>query len=167
MRPVGHKFCTKCEKYLDYKNFSLCKRVGLQPKCKSCNKVYRESKKEAIASYQRKRYLEQPESYKLANIKRRALNPSGVRKNIKDYKTRKKFALPSWLTKEQHKQIENFYWLAEDLKRTSGEVYHVDHIVPLQGKNVCGLHVPWNLQILPADLNLRKSNKYDLSGGAR
>ena len=167
MRPAGHKFCHGCEQYLEYDLFYLCKRNGLQSKCKACHKAYNESRKEIMSDYNRKRYLEEPERFKLASKKRRALNPAGVRKNIQDYKARKRSAAPSWLTTEQHKEIESFYWLADDLRRVSGEEYHVDHIVPLKGKDVCGLHVPWNLQVLPADLNLRKSNKYDLSGGAR
>jgi len=69
-------------------------------------------------------------------------------------------ATPDWLTEDQERQIEDFYWLAKDLQSVTGEVYHVDHIAPLKGKNICGLHVPWNLQVLPADINLSKSNKF-------
>lgn len=75
--------------------------------------------------------------------------------------SRKCKATPSWLSEKQTEFMEDFYWLAKDLTAVSGEDYHVDHIVPLKGKNVCGLHVPWNLQILPADINLSKGNKYD------
>lgn len=64
-------------------------------------------------------------------------------------------ATPPWLTPEQHEQIAAIYREA----RSRGPGWHVDHIVPLHGRHVSGLHVPWNLQILPAAENLAKGNR--------
>lgn len=88
-------------------------------------------------------------------------NPDRVRAKCSRRRAAKLNAQPIWLTKEQKEQIVMVYAHAKDCEVVSGERYHVDHIVPLQGKNICGLHVPWNLQVLPADINLSKSNKYE------
>lgn len=67
-------------------------------------------------------------------------------------RARKLQATPSWLTEEQKQHIKQFY-----IDCPIG--YHVDHIMPLKGANVSGLHVPWNLQWLPGIVNKIKSNR--------
>ena len=69
-------------------------------------------------------------------------------------------ATPHWLTEQDHKYIQALYRKAQELTKQTGIQHHVDHIHPLQGENICGLHVPENLQILTAEENLRKSNSH-------
>lgn len=65
---------------------------------------------------------------------------------------------PNWLTKEHFQEINFFYDLAKELTKNTKIEHHVDHIIPLNGKTVSGLHVPWNLQVLTKEQNLRKGN---------
>lgn len=58
-------------------------------------------------------------------------------------------AMPKWVNIDE---IAEFYMNCPD-------GYHVDHIIPINGDNVSGLHVIWNLQYLPAKQNRKKSNK--------
>lgn len=70
-------------------------------------------------------------------------------------------ATPKWLSIDHIKMIEDFYAKAVSLTSSTGIAYQVDHIVPLQGVNVCGLHVPWNLQVLTASENAAKRNRHE------
>jgi hypothetical protein len=76
----------------------------------------------------------------------------------------KLLATPGWLTAEQHAQIEQIYFKAFVMEQETGTKYEVDHIVPLQGAEVSGLHVPWNLQILTVADNRRKGNNNATDG---
>lgn len=80
--------------------------------------------------------------------------------NLAKYRAKKLRATPSWLSGSQIAKIKRIYKLREIIVDATGTNYHVDHIVPLQGKNVCGLHVPWNLQVIPAEDNLKKNNTH-------
>ena len=70
---------------------------------------------------------------------------------------------PRWLTADDLWIIEQAYDLAKQRTELFGFSWHVDHVIPLQGKKVSGLHVPTNLQVIPAVENLRKLNKYEVS----
>ena len=73
----------------------------------------------------------------------------------------KKNATPKWLTKQHHQQIKDMYQRASELTEQTGEVHHVDHIIPLTHDLVCGLHVPWNLRATLGSENSSKCNRFN------
>lgn len=70
---------------------------------------------------------------------------------------------PIWLTADDVWMIKQAYSLASLRSKMLGFKWHVDHIVPLQGELVSGLHVPWNLQVIPAVLNIAKHNRFEVA----
>jgi 5-methylcytosine-specific restriction endonuclease McrA len=89
------------------------------------------------------------------------------KKNNPDYyksltsvrKRRHREATPKWITAAQKLEMRKLYLTAMQLTKITGVRHVVDHIVPLISPVVCGLHVPWNLQVITQDENLKKSNK--------
>jgi len=77
---------------------------------------------------------------------------------LRRHKTRSN-CVPKWLTKDQLKTMEQIYAFRAIQQMESPVLLHVDHIIPIHGTEVCGLHVPWNLQIITASDNCKKSNK--------
>lgn len=86
-------------------------------------------------------------------------NVDVVRADTSVRKRRHREATPKWLTKKERLQMRDLYVQARKMTELTRERYVVDHIVPLRGESVCGLHVPWNLRVITQDDNLKKSNK--------
>ena len=69
---------------------------------------------------------------------------------------------PKWVGNIDIEKIKQKYRLAQTKTEQTGETWVVDHIVPLRGDAVSGLHVPANLRVIKESTNLRKSNKFDM-----
>ena len=176
------KICTKCgvEKPLDKFYFKLKRDNTRDARCSDCVSEARRKYREA----NREKDLERQRKYRVANREKerercrkyrednREKAREGCRKwyaanrdkrNALDAKRRaaKLQRTPKWLTKEHYKQMEDMYTKAQRLFEQLDVKYNVDHIIPLQGNNVSGLHVPWNLQVITAEENNRKYNKYE------
>lgn len=143
-------------------------RVCQQAKKKACYQKHLQKQKEKSLAWKK----QNKEKTKIHNLTWVSKNKEKVnkknarwRKQNKDKvnaltaKRRAQYfkATPSWVNFED---MQSFYTAAKAFQLYTGKEYHVDHIVPLNSKQVCGLHVPWNLQVLEAFANISKSNKH-------
>ena len=115
-----------------------------------------EANKEQVIQAAATRPLEVKRVYQKAWKER---NTVWVRADTKARRRKHRLATPIWLTQQQKSEIRQLYQIAITMTKTTGEQYVVDHIVPLRSEVVCGLHVPWNLRVIPRQENLLKSNK--------
>lgn len=139
-------------------NASKAKWVIANPeKIKVISAAYYIANKKKLNADRVAEYALNPEKEKVSNAKWRITNPAKRAAARMRHIATKLYATPLWV---DLKAIEFFYSVAARCTKATGISYHVDHIVPLQGKNVCGLHVHYNLQILTARANISKGNKY-------
>lgn len=161
------KKCSTCKetKSLAEFNKNISAKDGLHNQCRSCSRISKSAWKKRNRSkcnaQMRNAYAKDPIKNRARVKTYRQINPGIINAQCMRRHAKKLQRTPKWLTRIQHIEIRQFYIDAKKLQwmSNSTDPFEVDHIVPLQGKNVSGLHVPWNLQILPKSLNLKKGNR--------
>jgi 5-methylcytosine-specific restriction endonuclease McrA len=123
---------------------------------KAAGKRYYEKNRQAVIARAAARPAEEKRRNR-ADYKDR--NVDLVRADTSVRKRRHREATPKWLSPAERLQMRDLYVQARKMTELTRERYVVDHIVPLRGEEVCGLHVPWNLRVITQEENLKKSNK--------
>jgi hypothetical protein len=170
--------CSKCKETKDFTEFKRdkTKKTGYYSSCRDCNKKawkanykniaekhraknkkYAEDNQEKIKAYQAEYYKNNREELHEKTKRWREEN-RGWANSLRTFsKPRYKKATPVWADRQA---INQFYIEAAGLTDLTGIQFHVDHIIPIKGKNVCGLHVETNLQVLVWIDNNRKHNSF-------
>ena len=150
LRQVSNSSCMKCNLEKTVKRESQFTEEQIEKR----NKYQKSYQLNWLAIY--------PEAYKKRQKYKKVWvksNPDKVLANKAKRRSSEIQRTPLWLNSGHWFEIDSVYKYSSAL-RGIGLNYHVDHIVPLQGKMVSGLHTPWNLQVIYATENFRKGNKY-------
>lgn len=162
---IDMKVCSKCKESKEVSGFykNKTQKDGYQNYCKKCmnsvNTDWQKRNKEKAKQYTDTWRKENDNHVKLVAKEWRQNNKGCVASHSAKRRNSKFLRTPSWLSLEQLKSIQLEYELAAWCSDVTGTLYHVDHIIPLRGKLVSGLHVPWNLQVIQAIDNLSKGNR--------
>jgi len=145
--PKAEKTCLTCKVRKLSSDFYIEKgnSDNLRNDCKECHKTYSKANP-------------QPKEKKRISFKKYyKRNKDKVTARCSRYRAHKGKA--AIFGKSYDWLIELLHQEAKILEEVTGGKYHVDHITPLRGKTVCGLHVPWNLRVIKAVDNIRKGNR--------
>ena len=126
-------------------------------------RAYRAKNKEKITANKRRAYYEARETNLAQKQKYRQANKGKINYLCALRKKVVKQRTPVWLSDFDRLKINCFYSIADMLTRNNEEQWHVDHIIPLQGEIVSGLHVPSNLQVMRGADNIGKKNKFEVA----
>lgn len=176
---VSNQECTTCglNKLIASFDISISETTGHRQKCKSCRKAAYKKTKDVVNAKNRQKRAENPGEALAKESAWREANIERVLSNRRRYKQENKGkraaaqrkreadklqATPAWADLQY---IEDLYVNCREAEELFGAVgfevkFEVDHMVPLRGKTVCGLHVEHNLQILTANENAKKHNTF-------
>ena len=90
----------------------------------------------------------------------RAENPEKTKASDAEKRAKRLKRVPKWQTEKDREKNSEIYDIARTISKKLLEPHQVDHVIPLQGKRVSGLHTPDNLKIVPAAENHSKKNKF-------
>jgi hypothetical protein len=154
--------CLDCRKiYLKVKRAQYYARTREASILKT--KIWREQNPERKQQFRRAEYAANAVAAKEAARQYRVENPAKINAWSRKHQLSKRMQTPHWLTLDEHWMIEQAYELAVLRTKLFGFAWQVDHVIPLQGKLVSGLHTPYNLQVIPAKHNRSKSNQFTVS----
>lgn len=159
--------CTKCNKKKQemefYKNTQGSRPVrSWCKKCYSVDNKQRYIKNPDFIKENRKNYFKENKDVEVLKMKQYyESNKDKFLFYSSKRRAQKKLAYPTWLSSFDAAKIKSIYKMCRQISKKTGLQHHVDHIIPLQSELVCGLHVPWNLQIIPSFENIKKHNSFN------